>query len=210
MGILIYWKFKHIVLNDRQELEKCLKSLGALPSSKAKKYKGKAGETYLDLLPKKQIICAEQLSRLFARIVQEQANGISLKLGIYFVKTSMLPNLKAIYTIVEVLRLPFEIFQMKVDPESSIEVAVRDEIMYKLEILKEDIQKKLQTNALTTKALENKQIEFGDLLDLTELYKTELGDSYVAISTLLNDFQNQIKEATDQSKNLLNALRSSF
>ena len=212
MGILIYWKFKSLVLPDRHEIEKCLRNLGSLPT-KEKKYKGKAGESYLDLLPKKETICSEQISRLFSRIVQEQAKGISLKLGMYYVKFSMLPALRVIYTITEVLRLPFEIFQINIDPNSpndAVKAAIQEEVLYRLDILKIDLQKKLENNSLTTKILENKQIELNTLGDLLLLYRDELAGGYHSLENLLNEFQKHITEATEQSKTILLHLKSSF
>jgi len=155
-----------------------------------------------------KLVDSEQVSKLFARIMVEEIHGVSLKLGVYYVGEDQMDKVQALQEIVTMIDSPnLELFKIPVYNDEStlkaVEAAVNDDMLDKLETLKEEICQKWKDDSLSPKVLENRQVAVQELFGKLKIHKEDLRSKASIIENrlvVLEKSLSKIMDISDKSK----------
>lgn len=172
------------------------KSDGSLSFNRKTKFNDELVEKYKEL---QKTMDAEQLSNILINIVRTQCYGVSIKLGVYYVPEAHSDQLKVLEKICASFKEhEIELFQIPVysDPESkkAIQAAVEDDMLDRLEVMKEDYAKLVRTGKLSRDLRGNRLSEMNSLVQRMEIYKKDLSSKAKAIELRLDSFKNKISK----------------
>lgn len=172
------------------------KNDGSLQFNRKTSFNNELTKKYKEL---QKTLDAEQLSNILINIVRTQCYGVSIKLGVYYVPEAHSKQLKILEKICGSFKEhEIELFQIPVysDPESkkAIQAAVEDDLIDRLEVMKEDFAKLVRAGKLSRDLRGNRLSEMNALVKRMEVYKKDLASKAKTIELRLDSFKNKISK----------------
>jgi len=139
----------------------------------------------------------EQLSALLTHIVKEECEGVSIKLGVYYVPDINVENLEVLERIVKFFdKDQIEMFQVPVynDPatQRAVQAAIEDDMLDKIDKLKEEFAKLTRAGKLSKNLRGNRLTEIVSLIKRARTYKKDLASKAASIDGRLLGIEEKI------------------
>jgi len=142
-------------------------------------------------------IDSEQLSNVLISIVRSQCYGVSIKLGVYYVPENHHEQLKVLEKICASFKEhEIELFQVPVysDKQSkkAIQAAIEEDLIDRLEVMKEDFAKLVRTGKLSQDLRSNRVLEMQALAKRVSVYKKDLASKAKILDVRLKAVEEKI------------------
>lgn len=147
----------------------------------------------------------EQISGLLRKIVHVECFGVNFKGGCYYVREDQADGLATVQKVVDFFdeeQITFHKIPLynDGDTQKAIAVAVEDDLLTKIEELKEEFCKTARAGKMTKTALPNRLTEINTLLQRLRMYKDDLSSKATRIQSRLADIESKVTGAKSFSE----------